>query len=108
MATRIIFEKHIRPESRKIVKKIVTEYGIQDVGGLQYLMVFAAAHTQELDAQDIVEKEGMTVLDRFGQAKAHPMVGCASSARSQKMTALKSLNLDLEPLRDAPGRPPGS
>ena len=107
MAPRLMFDKHIRPESRRIVKKIVAEYGIDDAGGIQYLMMFAAADTMEREAQAVIDEQGLTVLDRFGQTKSHPMCADARNARSQKMAALKALNLDLEPLRDGPGRPGG-
>jgi hypothetical protein len=40
-----------------------------------------------------IESDGQTIADGFGQA--------------QLLAALKSLNLDLEPLRDGPGSPGG-
>ena len=104
---KIKFKPHIRKESRAEVKKLMTEYTIQDAGGLLLLLSFADADTAEKDAQDIVNKDGMTILDRFGQAKAHPLLTVIRDSRAQKLSALKSLNLDLEPLRDRPGRPGG-
>jgi hypothetical protein len=45
--------------------------------------------------------------DRFDVMKPHPLLAAERDARSQFLQGLKSLNLDLEPLRDRPGRPPG-
>jgi hypothetical protein len=49
----------------------------------------------------------MTVADRFGQPKVHPAVLIERDARGQMLAALRDLHLDLEPLRDRPGRPAG-
>lgn len=104
---KIRFKKTVRPEARKEALRLIDEYGITDAGGLLYLRTFADAYTQELNAMDIVAVDGLTLKDRFGQIKAHPLCGPIRDARSQKLAALKALNLDLEPLRDAPGRPGG-
>jgi len=48
------------------------------------------------------EREGLTVKGR-----AHPATVIERDARLAMLRALRSLNLDLEPLRDRPGRPPG-
>jgi phage terminase small subunit len=58
-------------------------------------------------AQAAIKEEGATGLDRFGQLKPHPLLPIERDARAAMMAALKQLNLDLEPLRDGPGRPPG-
>lgn len=108
MAARLCFEKHIRSETRKEVKKLAAAYGITDDGGLKFLHIFAAADTTERNALDIVNKDGMSILDKFNQVKSHPLNSVIRDARSQKMMALKALNLDLEPLNDRPGRPGGS
>jgi len=108
MTAKLKFKKHIRRESRAEVRKLIAEYGIEDAGGLLLLQTFADADTAERDAQDIVNIEGMTLKDRFEQIKAHPLLTVLRDARAQKMAILKSLNLDIEPLRDRPGRPGGS
>ena len=104
---KIKFQKHIRRESRLSVRKLIQEYGIDDEGGLNILKTYADADSTERDCQDFVNKQGLTVTDRFGQVKAHPLLPTIRDCRSQKMLALKSLNLDIEPLNDKPGRPGG-
>ena len=103
----IRFKKNIRPEAKKEAKRLIKEYQIEDSGGLVLIQTFADAYSQELSALDIVHDEGMTIFDRFNQKKAHPLLSVIRDARSQKMAALKNLNLDFEPLKDRPGRPGG-
>ena len=103
----IRFKKHIRPEAKKKAKLLIEEYEILDSGGIIHIRIFADAFTQELNAQDIINRDGLSIQDRFGQVRAHPLCSIVRDARSQKMAALKALNLDLEPLRDGPGRPGG-
>ena len=104
---RIKFKKNTRSEAKREARRIMTEYDIKDAGGLIILQSFADAYTAELNAQDQVDREGLTFEDRFGQVKANPLLPVIRDARAQKLAALKMLNLDIEPLRDGPGRPGG-
>ena len=101
------FKEHIRKESKVEVYRLIREYGITDTGGQLLLETFSDADTTERNGQDIINKEGMTFTDRFGQIRAHPLLTVIRDARSQKMAALKALCLDLESLHDGVGRPPG-
>jgi len=58
-------------------------------------------------AQQDIDRDGLLMVDRFGQTKSHPLLGVERDARAQLITTLKALNLDVEPLRDGPGRPGG-
>ena len=87
---------------------IQSEFSIDDPGGLLVLTTAAEAFDRMKKAEDIIEREGMTVSDRFGQPKAHPAVIIERDSRGQMLAALRDLHLDLEPLRDRPGRPSGS
>jgi hypothetical protein len=60
------------------------------------------------EAQDAIKRDGATVMDRFKQPKAHPLLTVERDSRSAMLHALKALNLDLEPLKGAPGRPGGT
>ena len=103
---KIKFKKHIRRESRAEARRLAVEYQIEDAGGLHLLSVFADADTLERDCQDVVNVEGLTLTDRFGQKKANSLLTVIRDARSQKLAALKALCLDVEPLKNV-GRPGG-
>ncbi len=87
--------------------RLATAYDISDVGGQDVLEAMWSAWDLWQAAQAVVDKEGLTVPGDRGGCKAHPLTAVIRDARSQYLLALKMLNLDLEPVRDRPGRPPG-
>ena len=54
----------------------------------------------------VIQREGAVFKDRFGQPRLHPAVLVERDNTAAMLRALNSLGLDLEPLRDGPGRPP--
>src|SRR5687768_16646756 len=98
---------HLSDEARRWWRELMNEYAINDPAGLLLLQTGMEAFDRMKAAQAEIAKDGQTVRDRFGQAKPHPLLATERDARSQLFAALKSLNLDLEPLRDGPGRPGG-
>ena len=104
----IRFKANVRPEAKRKARQYLKEYGIVDQYGLDLIQTYADAYTTELDSQDIVDRDGLTFMDRFNQIKSHPLCSVIRDARAQKLAALKALNIDLEPQHEAPGRPAGS
>ncbi|HEX2528533.1 MAG TPA: phage terminase small subunit P27 family [Geminicoccus sp.] len=100
--------KHLSAEAKRWWTKLSEEYSIQDDGGLLILQTAFEAFDRMRDAQQQIKKTGATFEDRFGQVKAHPLLATERDARGQFLAAVKQLNLDIEPLNDRPGRPPGS
>jgi P27 family predicted phage terminase small subunit len=99
--------KSLSRQAAKLWRGIQDEYRITDPGGLLILRSALEAFDRMREAQEILSTEGVTTTDRFGQPKAHPMTTVERDSRAAMLGALKQLNLDLEPLRDSPGRPPG-
>jgi hypothetical protein len=58
-------------------------------------------------ASALIAEHGAVTVDRFGQLRPNPATTIERDSRAAMQSALKALNLDLEPLRDAAGRPPG-
>lgn len=100
--------QHLSDEAKQWWVDLHNEYSLDDPGGLLLLQTACEAFERMRDAQNIIKKEGATIKDRFEQIKAHPMLTVERDARSQMIQSLKALNLDVEPLRDSVGRPPGS
>ena len=98
--------KHLSNEAKKIWKSILTEYAIDDSAGLRILQAACEAYDRAQAARVIIDKDGMTVLDKVGQVKSHPLLPVERDNRAAFLAGLKQLNLDLEPLK-AIGRPPG-
>ena len=94
-------------EAKEFYRKILQEYQIEDVAGLKLLLTACECLDRLRECQKIIKKEGMQIQDRFGQWKAHPLCITERDARSQFLLSLKALSLDVEPLKDGPGRPGG-
>ena len=88
-------------------KQLHEEYELTDAAGLLLLEEALRAYDRCVQARMKIEKDGVVILDRFGQKKAHPATTVERDSRGQLMTALRQLQLDVEPLRDGPGRPGG-
>ena len=107
MARTIRAPGHLSDEAKKIWKGLVLEYGINDIAGLKILRVALEAFDRAQAARVKIEEDGMTIKDKFDQVKVHPLIPCERDSRAAFLAGLKALNLDLEPLRDRPGRPGG-
>jgi len=98
---------HISKEAGAWWDRIVSEWDLDD-SGLLILTAAAEAWDRMRDAQSLITEHGILIDDRFGQKKVNPAVLVERDSRSAMIAAIKALNLDLEPLRDGPGRPSGS
>jgi phage terminase small subunit len=99
--------KHLSRASKTWWREMTREYGITDLGGLSLLNAAAEARDRAESARAAIQKEGQTIRDRFEQVKPHPLLAAERDARAQFIQAMRALNLDVEPLRDGPGRPGG-
>ncbi|GAB4240882.1 MAG: hypothetical protein Kow0032_28800 [Methyloligellaceae bacterium] len=86
---------------------VAEAYAIDDPAGLALLSTAAEALDRMKAAQDAIAAHGEVVKDRYGQVKVNPACALEKDARNGFLASVKMLNLDLEPLRDGPGRPPG-
>jgi P27 family predicted phage terminase small subunit len=86
-------------ESRKFWTQLQGAYGISDEGGLALLSLAATAYKRLLEAQRLIDAEGIVVKDRFGHAKPHPACTLERDSRISVLAALRELGLDLEPVK---------
>ena len=98
---------HLTAEAKKIWREILDEYDVNDAAGLRILRVALEAFDRAQAARATIDKDGMTIKDKFDQTKPHPLLSVERDSRAAFLAGLKALNLDLEPLRDRPGRPAG-
>jgi phage terminase small subunit len=78
-------------------QELQNEYRIEDAGGLSILRLHVEALMTAQSAEEILRRDGMTTVDRFGQARAHPAAVILRDARSQMLATLRALNLDVLP-----------
>lgn len=100
--------KTLSSEARRWWRKLTVEYVIEDEAGRLLLMVALESFDRMREAQIALAKDGLVLTDRFGQMKPHPLNTVERDSRAAMMAALRQLNLDIEPLRDHVGRPPGA
>jgi P27 family predicted phage terminase small subunit len=100
--------KHLSREAKKLWRDILDEFDLSDSAGLRILQTALEAMDRAQAARQAIDLEGMTVLDKFGQLKPHPLLPTERDSRAAFLAGLKALSLDLEPVRSGPGRPPDS
>ncbi len=99
--------KGLSREAARWWRRLTTEYEIGDNAGRLILTMAMEAFDRMRQAQAVLATDLIVDKDRFDQVKAHPLAVVERDSRAQMMAALKALNLDSEPLRRGPGRPPG-
>ncbi|MBX4967192.1 hypothetical protein [Rhizobium binae] len=104
MAAKHRVPDHLRPETRKWVKGILAEYELES-HHFRQLVKTSEAWDRSEQAREILAKDGLTVVDRYGTPKAHPCVGIERDSRTAFFRGLRELALDGVDAPDAP-RPP--
>ena len=97
---------HLSREAKRIFAGLRAEYEINDEGGLRVLRVALEAFDRAQLARKQIARDGMLLVDRYGQKKAHPLISVERDARAGFLAGLKALGLDIEPVKGI-GRPPG-
>jgi hypothetical protein len=98
--------KDLTGAPKKLWVDLQAEYQITDAAGLTLLTDACRFFMRLEQAREIIRREGPTTKDRFGQAIAHPATRIERDSSAAMIRSLKSLNLDIEPLKNI-GRPPG-
>ena len=96
-----------KKEAKKLKKSILSEFDISDRGGLEILDRAIESFSRMREAEAIIEKEGLTVVNRFVEKKEHPCLNTERKSRAAFLLALKQLNLDILPPNHRIGRPGG-
>ena len=97
----------LKKAGRTLWNAVQKEYGINDPGGISHLVTACRSEDDIQRMRAAVARDGDMTSDRFGQKREHPLLAAIRGLEAVKRQALKSLNLDIEPLRDKPGRPGG-
>lgn len=76
-----------------------------DEAALEILCVACRALQRAREAREKIERDGATMVDRFGQVKVSPATLIERDSQSTFLRAMSSLRLDVEPPGPI-GRPP--
>ena len=88
-------------------KTLVNDYAIEgnDSAGLLLLETALRAFDQMRIAEAAIEQHGQVTMDAKGQLRPNPSCVILRDSRAAMLSALKAMNLDLEPLHPRAGRP---
>jgi len=92
--------RHLKSAGRALWTGIVMQYRVRDAAGLALVTTAAEALDRIREAQAAIRMHGALVPDRYGALKQNPACFLERDARAGMLSALRALNLDLEPLRD--------
>jgi hypothetical protein len=97
---------HLGEDGLALWTGIQAEYGIDDPAGLELLRQAAEAADRIASVRQQIDETGELLMIR-GVPRVNPLCAVERDQRTSLVRCLRNLNLDLEPLRDRPGRPPG-
>lgn len=107
MTTRKQPPAHLGVHGKKLWRDLSREYAIDDAAGLTLLTTAAECLDRMKAAQKLIKEHGELFTDRYGGLKSNPANKIELDSRNGMLAALRAMNLDIEPLRDGPGRPGG-
>ena len=94
--------RHLRAPGKRLWRSVVGAW-LLDKRQMEILRLACEAADRAESARLLLEEEGLTVTDRYGQQRPHPAASIESTSRSQVERLLRGLAL--EPSGDDP-RPP--
>jgi phage terminase small subunit len=89
----------LSPAANRLWRGLVQEYALDDVAALAILEAGLQSFDRAATAKALLDADGPTVTDRWGQRKVHPAASVERDSRAAFLGALKQLCLDIEPLR---------
>src|SRR5580765_6292443 len=87
---------HLAEATRQWWSQIVDSYTFEDFE-LRLLTAAAEAWDRKESARSVIEKDGLTYRDRFGQPATRPEVSIERDSRLAFLRAMRELNLKAEP-----------
>jgi len=90
---------HLSKRAKERWRRITSAITIDDEPGLMLLASALEAFDRLNEARAELKRDGISVVDRWGQRKQHPSVQTEASARGQMHQALKLLNVDINTLQ---------
>ncbi|GLS34515.1 hypothetical protein GCM10010869_01030 [Mesorhizobium tianshanense] len=92
---------HLRPATKKWFKTVISDFEL-DGHHIRLLTLAAEAWDQAQTAREVLDKDGQTFTDRFGQPKERPEVGILQNARISFARLIRELALDGDSAPEAP------
>jgi phage terminase small subunit len=88
---------HLEPEERRFWDAILADYAVDSDAALMHLRVACDALAQARKCQEQINTDGVLIVDRRGNSRAHPLLKEATTARNNYLAAMRALHLDIGP-----------
>jgi P27 family predicted phage terminase small subunit len=85
---------HLGDVEKKIWLDVTSEFS-GSRSSLRVLTTGLEAHQRARECRDAIDAEGLTIVGRDGQSKAHPLLAAEREARKQFMVMFKTLGIKL-------------
>jgi P27 family predicted phage terminase small subunit len=86
---------HLGKAEQEIWRDVLHDYEINSQTSLAVLRTALEAHQRARECREAIKREGLTIVGRDGQAKAHPLLAVERDARQAWLAALRVLGLEL-------------
>jgi P27 family predicted phage terminase small subunit len=96
--------RHLRPATRRWWESVVGDYDLEP-HHVRLLTLAAEAWDRCQQAREVLDRDGLTYTDRFGQPRSRPEVAIERDSRVAFARLLRELALDIEPPAEE-SRPP--
>lgn len=99
---------HLSREAQRWWRKLCSEFELSDSTAQILLESALSSFDKWQTARKVLSKEGDFIFDRFHQRRAHPALQVERDSKILMLKSFAALHLDIEPLQNSVGRPPGS
>ena len=96
--------KHLQKTTQNWFKSVVEDFDLE-LHHIKLLTLAAEAWDRTVAAREVIDRDGMTFLDRFDQPKARPEVGIERDSRIAFARLVRELALDGVDTPEAPRAP---
>lgn len=99
---------HLSPEAKRLWKRLFAEWVIDEPGSVAILVSALESFDRCQAARRAIAEDGLSVKDRWGVPKVHPLAAVLRDAEASFRAGLRQLGIDKAPNESPPrgvGRP---
>jgi len=85
---------HLKAAGRQLWRRILADFELSEHHHLVLLQTACEAMDRLTEARELIDKAGLTVLDRYEVPKLHPAISVEQVSRQALIRCLRELSLD--------------
>jgi P27 family predicted phage terminase small subunit len=87
--------EYLGEPERQIWRDVFHDFDLSTRAAIAVLITSLEAHQRARECRETIAREGLTVVGRDGQAKAHPLLAVERDARQAWLAGIRALGLEL-------------